>query len=141
MPFNIKQVLGYLNDCLNWKEETRKKYQETLTNTPAVRTVLRNPFVLSLLVQSWETIAKQDFNRLNRWKIYEGFVAHWLTTRQTLLPASVRQMLKGSSANLPESFATFASELAFTAFEQKSIGLTYEQGMALMDKQSLFKSP
>ena len=28
LPFNIKQVLGYLNDCLNWKEETRKKYQK-----------------------------------------------------------------------------------------------------------------
>lgn len=128
LPFNIKQVLNYLNDRLAWAEDTRKKYQETLSNISAVRTVLRNPFVLSLLVQSWETIAKQDFNQLNRWRIYEGFVAHWLTTRQTLLPTSVRYMLKGSFTNLSESFAVFASEVAFTAFEQKSMGLlTYEQ--------------
>ena len=142
LPFNIKQVVSYLNDRLSWTESRRKKYQKTLSNTPAVRTVLRNPFVLSLLVQSWETIAKQDFNRLNRWKIYEGFVTHWLTTQQTLLPTSVQRILKGSSAvqktltsdeseTLLESFQTFAAQLAFTAFQQKGTALPDETAKQL----------
>ena len=85
LPFNVKQVLGYLQDRLSWTEETHQQYQDKLKNTPAIRTVLRNPFVLSLLVQSWETISKQDFKQLNRWMIYEGFVTHWLTTQQATL--------------------------------------------------------
>ena len=127
LPFNIKQILGYLQDRLSWTEATHQQYQDKLKNTPAVRTVLRNPFVLSLLVQSWETIVKQDFKQLNRWMIYEGFVAHWLTTKRALLPPSVQRALKGHAANLIESFGIFASELAFTAFKQKGIALTYEQ--------------
>ena len=135
LPFAIKQVLEYLQDRLSWTKETYEQYQDKLKNIPAIRTVLRNSFVLSLLVQSWETIAKQDFKQLNRWMIYEGFVTHWLTTQERLLPTSVQRTLKGHSASLPESFDVFASELAFTAFQQKGIALSYEQ------IQQLIQSP
>jgi len=59
LPFNIKQLLGYLKDRLSWNEEDHTHYQEKLKSATQLRAVLRNPFVLALVVQCWETVTKR----------------------------------------------------------------------------------
>ena len=123
LPFNFDQVLTYLNDRLGWGEATRNDYIKKLNEADKLRTVLRNPFVLQLFVQSWETLAQKEFKQLNRSDIYEGFIQHWIHTQQGLLSDEVQKRLRGEVKDLAQSFELFAAEVAFTAFQNKGITL------------------
>ena len=135
LPFNFDQIVTYLKDRLGWDEPTKAFYTAKLNQTEKLRTVLRNPFVLQLFVQSWETLVTSSsgekvFENLNRSKIYVGFIAHWLRTQQGLLDEAVQKVLAGNTpdesadiAALIESFERFGSEVAFAAFQNKEIML------------------
>lgn len=58
LPFNLSQMMEYLQKQLDWNQEIRKEYQQTLENASVIRGVLRNPFVLNLFVESWPVIHK-----------------------------------------------------------------------------------
>ena len=150
LPFNFDQIVTYLTDRLGWDESTQNTYAQKLKTTEKLREVLRNPFVLQLFVQSWETLIpaeasdpnpsnKDLFETLNRSKIYQGFIAHWLKTQHGLLDKGVRKALMGQAHtptdetteaaektelhSLIARFEQFASEVAFTAFQEKGITL------------------
>ncbi len=125
LPFNIEQLLQYLNDNLGWTAEEKAGYQVKLTNSAELRTVLRNPFVLMMMAQSWSTAIKNHpyLNNLNRWKIYESAVEHWLLNHQQLLSKSLRKILTGDKNNLLTSFQDFAGQMAFAAFKAHNIAL------------------
>ncbi len=122
LPFRITQMLDYLGNGLEWSLEERESYKKRFEKAPLLRSILRNPFVLNLLVQSWETVTQKDFEKLDRWQIYQGFIEHWLGTQKNLLPESAQHSLcKGTDSNLFDSFNTFASEIAFKSFEARTL--------------------
>ena len=133
LPFKLEQMLTYLKDQMGWDEATCKVYEQTLKEATQLRSVLRNPFVLQLFVQSWETLSQKEteLNRLNRWKIYEGFVEHWLKTQRYLLTEGTDHLLTRGASSLLESFQMFASQVAFTAFQQRGISLSRQEATKL----------
>jgi len=134
LPFHVHQMLRYLKNALQWDKKTYELYQEMLDKTTELRQVLRNPFVLSLLVQSWETISKKDqkdFDQLNRWQIYQGFTEHWIKHQQFLLLPSIQKTLSQGYEDLLDSFNAFASEIAFEAFKEKVWSFKYDNGYNL----------
>jgi len=128
LPFHIHQMLRYLKNALQWDKKTYEQYQETISKATELRQILRNPFVLSLLVQSWETISqnKKDLTQLNRWQIYQGFTEHWIKHQQFLLLPSIQKTLSQGYENLLDSFNALASEIAFEAFKKKSLSFKHE---------------
>lgn len=126
LPFNVDQIFHYLEKKLYWKEDIQVQYRQKFQNIPALQAALCNPFVLSLLVKSWEVISKKDFNQLNRWKIYEGFVEYWVNTVKFLLPETLVNELWGKPENVLKSFNTFAAGIAFEGFQKKTFFLDTE---------------
>ena len=127
LPFSLDQLLGYLQQELSWEEKVYQDYKNTLGNVESVRTVLRNPFVLQLFKQSWETLSQRPLAELNRWQIYEGFMEHIIQANKTLLPIKVQKWLQGGHPNLLTSYQTFISEVAWQSFQQKGITLGWEE--------------
>jgi WD40 repeat protein/serine/threonine protein kinase len=136
LPFSIHQLLNYLKINLYWNDKNYSDYQEKLQQSRQLRTVLRNPFVLSLLVQSWETVKEKDFSQLTRWQIYQGFVEHWLNQKKNLLSDKAQVILSQKHPSLLESFNAFASEMAFFAFQKKLISLPKYQEVELVNSSS-----
>src|SRR5262249_21604591 len=85
LPFNTNQLLTYLQEQLSWDDATKAEYKRKLQDSKAVQEVLRNPFVLYLLRQSWGTLSHTPFEALTRWRIYEGSIRHAITTNAHLL--------------------------------------------------------
>jgi WD40 repeat protein/serine/threonine protein kinase len=133
LPFSIDQLLTYLKNELSWSPETHSEYKKTLAEAEAVRTVLRNPFVLHLLRASWETISKKPLNRLNRWQIYEGFIDHIINTQKSLLPEKLQKLLQGAYPSLLISYQAFISEVAIRAFNNKGITLSLEKAQGVSE--------
>jgi len=131
LPFNVGQLLSYLNSDLHWDRETESTYRQKIEQFTDLRAVLRNPFVLSLFAQGFETIVTKDLNQINRWQIYEGFVEHWFNTHQGLLSNTLQKLLQEKYSNLLRSFTAFAAQVAFSAFNQSSIYLEEGQTKAL----------
>jgi len=129
LPFSIDQLLKYLKEQLSWEEETKAEYKKTLQNSKSVREVLRNPFILYLLKQSWETLSKEPLDELTRWKIYEGFVKHFITTQSSLLSLGLQDTLSAGYLNLVDSFQAFAKDAAFKACQNNSIILSLQEAI------------
>ena len=127
MPFNIDQILTYLRQERAWDEVFYENYKKSLAEAKAVRTVLRSPFVLHLFRQSWEALAQTPLNQLNRWQIYEGFIAHILKLQQPLLSKRVQRYLQGSYSTLLSSYQAFISEIAWRAFQQRGTTLDWKE--------------
>jgi len=121
LPFRFDQIVSYLKNELSWNECEAAQAEKALQNFKSTREVLRNPFMLYLLKQSWKTVFKQPLDKLNRWKIYEGFVNHLITTQCTLLSSKVQGALKGNYTSLVESFQAFTNDIAFGAFQNKNM--------------------
>ena len=123
LPFRLDQLLSYLQQERSGEEAVYQEYQKTLENTESVRTVLRNPFVLHLFRESWEALSQRPLRQLNRWQIYESFIAHRLAVQQPLLSEKVQKWLQGSHPDLLSSYQGFTSEIAWRAFQKKAITL------------------
>uniref|UniRef100_A0A6B2KYF0 Protein kinase domain-containing protein n=1 Tax=Arcella intermedia TaxID=1963864 RepID=A0A6B2KYF0_9EUKA len=123
LPFKTTQILSYVSKKLGWTEKTREDYQVQLENSPSLRGILRNPFVLSLFVESWSTVSKRNFKQLKKHQIYDCFLEHWISSYKHLLSKNVHKILVGEFGNLQESFTSFASEIAFLAFKNNNIVL------------------
>ena len=127
LPFSLDQLLGYLQKELSEDEQVYQDYKNTLGGAESIRTVLRNPFVLHLFRESWETLSQRPLGQLNRWQIYEAFIEHTLQSQKTLLSKNVRKRLKDTYPNLLTSYQAFMSKVAWQAFEQKGIILGWEE--------------
>jgi ankyrin repeat protein/serine/threonine protein kinase len=139
LSFSVEQLLTYLQKELSWSPETYNAYKKTLAEAEAVRTVLRNPFVLYLLGKSWETVSKKPLNRLNRFQIYEGFIEHIIGTQKLLLSKNLRKLLKGNCPSLLVSYQAFVSEVAMKAFNHKAITLSLQEAKGLSEWVNLGK--
>ena len=128
LPFSIDQLLNYLQQERSAEKAVYQEYQKTLESAESVRTVLRNPFVLHLFRESWETLSQRPLAQLNRWQIYEAFIEHSIQSGATLLSKKVRKRLQGSYPNLLTSYQAFMSEVAWQSFQQKGITLGWEEG-------------
>ena len=122
LPFNIVQTLNYLKCHLDLEVDQYKHYCSILQQNKELRSVLRNPLVLSLLIKSWDTSSNQDLVKLNRWQVYKKFINHWINTKKRLLSSNVQQILMTNSSSLLESFNKVASIIAFNIFQQKKSG-------------------
>ena len=131
LPFSLDQLLGYLQKELSWEEKVYQDYKNTLGNAESVRTVLRNPFVLQLFKQSWETLSKRPLDQLNRWQIYEGFIEHIIQANKAFLSINVQKCLNDGYPNLLSSYQAFISEVAWQSFQQKGITLGWEEAKRL----------
>ncbi len=120
LPLPLSHMLTALEQRLQWRPEERENYAKRLQETSTLRIALRNPFVLNLFIQSWETLSRQDFSTLTRVRIYEGFIRHWLTTQQDFIAEPVQRTLQGESPDLITSFCQLAGSLAFDAYQQKT---------------------
>jgi len=120
LPLRIDQLMKSLGQRLFWNAETQASYADRIQAAPKLRSALRNPFLLSLFVQSWSTVSKQDFSRLNRSRIYAAFIEHWLTTHKDLLPGEIAA--KGPQ-RLLEEFQAFSELMAFNAYQQSTLSL------------------
>jgi len=140
LPFSINQLLGYLKEQLSWEDETKEDYRRTLQSSKSVREVLRNPFVLYLLKQSWKTLSQEPLNQLNRWRIYEGSVRHSITIQRSLLSLQLQDALATHfltvdfNLNVDRRFQAFASEIAFRALQNN--GITFNRQEALRKLKS-----
>ena len=131
LPFSLDQLLGYLQKELSWEEKVYQEYKETLADAETVRTVLRNPFVLHLFRESWETLSQRPLAQLNRWQIYEGFIDHSVKSGEALLSKKIQEHLKGSYSDLFTSYQAFMSGVAGQAFQQKAITLSVEEAKGI----------
>ncbi len=129
LSFGTDQLLSYLKQHLVWDEATHRGYQTKLQDAAELRAVLRNPFVLYLLWQSWETVSRKPLEQLTRSAIYEGFIEHTVNSGKGMVEEAVLQQLQGSHATLAGSFATFAQQIALLA--AKVFGIT----LFVMDAQ------
>ena len=123
LSFNPGQLLAYLKQHLGWDEATHRGYEAKLQGAAELRAVLRNPFVLYLLWQSWETISKKPLEGLTRADIYDGFIEHMVSSQQRLLEDEVRQQLQAGHASLPAGFRVYANETALLAAQGRSATL------------------
>jgi len=130
LPFSINQLLGYLKEQLSWEDETVAKYQNKLQSSKSVREVLRNPFVLYLLKQSWKTLSQEPLDQLTRWKIYEGFVKHSITTQSFLLSPQLQDILAAGYLNLVDSFQAFAKDIAFLSCQNNSTTFNWQEALS-----------
>ena len=128
LSFNTSQLLAYLKQHLAWDEATYRGYEAKLRASADLRAALRNPFVLYLLWQSWETVSRKPLEGLSRPDIYEGFIEHMVNTRQSLLEGEVLQTLQSGHATLPASFQAFANQTALLAAEGQSTMLARADG-------------
>ena len=126
LPLPLNTLLAALEERLGWQLQQKEDCAKRLQESPSLRVALRNPFVLNLFVQSWDTLAQEDFNKLSRVGIYEGFIRHWLTSQQDLLAPLVKQLLHGMSLDLVTSFYLLAETLAFDAYKQNTLLLKAE---------------
>jgi WD40 repeat protein/serine/threonine protein kinase len=139
LPFNIGQMLSYLERELRWQKNTKDTYRQEIQAAEKLRTILRNPFVLSLFTRSFEAQIKAnpDLSNLSRFTIYQQFIKHWLLSNQKLLDGEqdnrVQTMLKGDAADLLTSFNQFASALAIELFQAKELQNSCE---ALLQQKS-----
>ena len=131
LPFSLDQLLAYLQKELSWNEKVYHDYQKTLADAEAVRTILRNPFVLHLFRESWTTLSKRPLWELNRWQIYEAFIEHILQTNKSFLSKKIQKRLQGGHPNLFASYQAFMSEIAWQAFQQKDITLGWQEAKEL----------
>lgn len=144
LPFNIHQLLNYLKCNLYWNDNAYQYYQQKFSHYRELRAVLRNPFVLSLFARSWQTMCHKDFEKINRFQVYEGFVEHWLNAKKSLIPEQTQTTLIATYSNLIESFRAFAADFAFTCFRKESTAELSSPWMALQqliieNAQQLFK--
>ena len=123
LPFNTGQLLTYLKQHLDWDETTYRSFQSRLEHSAELRAVLRNPFVLYLLWQSWETVSRKPMEGLTRADIYDGFIAHMVTSQQVLLEDNVLQQLKTGHASLAASFQAYTNETALLTAAGRSMVL------------------
>ena len=131
LPFSLDQLLAYLQQELSWDEKVYQDYKNTLGGAESVRIVLRNPFVLHLFRESWETLSKRSLTQLNRWQIYEAFIEHSIKAQQLLLSKKVQERLQGSYPDLLASYQAFMSEVAWQSFQRKGITLGREEAKGI----------
>ena len=123
LSFNSSQLLAYLKEHLGWDEATHRQYQAKLQGSADMRAALRNPFVLYLLWQSWETVSKQPLEQLTRSQIYAGFIEHMVNAGRSLLDKEVQQQLQAGHDALAPSFQAFARQVALLACQDHGITL------------------
>ncbi len=121
LPFSILQISNYLAVGYNWETEAYKKYYERINTSAELRSVLRNPFVLNLFLQSIEKISEQELNQLERWHIYQKFLECWLEKNRVLLPEKIQKQLMEGRPSLLDGFEAFGAEIAMKAFQQGAI--------------------
>lgn len=124
LPFNEKQLLTYLKDRLHWDDKTYGHYHSRLRAAPSLRTLLRNPLVLRLFWQSWDTLSTRPLDQLTRSDIYAGFIGQAVNSSKNLLEAAVLDELSAGHASLAASFTAFACKVAMLACEKRDIALS-----------------
>lgn len=127
LPLNFGQLLNYLHDRLAWDAATHAQYRARFLQSSQLREVLRNPFVLYLLWQSWETVSKQPLERLTRAQVYAGFIVHLVDRGSGLLAPGVRTRLQGDAATLAASYAAFTERVALWAACMQRISLPQDE--------------
>lgn len=127
LSFNTSELLAYLKQHLGWNNATHRRYEAKLQGSAELRAVLRNPYVLHLLWQSWETVSRKPLEGLTRADIYDGFIEHMVRSQQGLLEDEVRQRLQAGHASLPASFQVYANETALLAAEARSATLALDE--------------
>lgn len=129
LGFSDEQLVQFLVGSLGWEANQKKIFLDAFEHAKELREILRNPFVLHLFIESFESLKNKDFECLTNWEIYDAVVSEWLrkTTGQdtadekSLLHPQVKQHLEEGYCSLKDSFNTFASELAFKAFINKQL--------------------
>ena len=133
MPFDTQQTLRYLQQRLYWSEEETATFADKLEESSELRERLRNPFVLSLLVESWPSFKGKDLTQLNRAQIYEISIRHWLMTQHTRLSKEVQTRLVGmAGGNLATSFLACGKFLAAQGFIEHSVSISRSQATAAL---------
>lgn len=120
---SIEQILNFLQMQLKWDAVARKKFAEVLQQTPNLRGILRNPFVLYLFALSFDTLSQRDLKTLSRSDIYKNAFNQWLKDNAHLLPEEVLENLRNEFKTLYESFCSFAEEVAFQGFAESKLVL------------------
>lgn len=123
LSFNTSELLAYLKQHLAWDDATYRNYAARLQGADELRAVLRNPFVLYLLWQSWATVSRKPLEELTRADIYDGFIEHMVSSQQGLLEGAVLRQLQAGHASLPASFQAYANETALLAAQGESATL------------------
>jgi len=121
LPFNIIQLLKYLQNHKNWTNEEFSYYKEKMQQFDQLRIVLRNPFVLKLVTECWDEVIKpvKNFNLINRFVIYNGYIKNWLKSKIVLLSDEIRNELKSESSSIFRSFHCWASNIAIESFFER----------------------
>ena len=123
LSFGTSQLLSYLKQHLAWDNATYQGYATKLQASVELRAVLRNPFVLYLLWQSWDTVSKKPLEKLTRSDIYEGFIEHMVNSGKGMVEDAVLQQLQASHGTLSASFTMFARDTALLAAKGSGIVL------------------
>ena len=123
LSFDTGRLLAYLKQHLAWDDATCRSYEARLQGSAEIRAVLRNPFVLYLLWQSWETVSNKPLESLTRSDIYESFIEHMANNGQGLLDDKVLEQLLEEHGSLAAGFRAFACETALLACESRAESL------------------
>ncbi|KAG9071591.1 WD repeats region domain-containing protein [Linnemannia hyalina] len=90
-PFSKKQIELYVEQFVLLKPRTwvKKGYMDTLTTIPNLMDLVRNPFLLTLALESLPSVVKNNTTlsnlRVTRVELYDRFVDHWLEVNKRRL--------------------------------------------------------
>ena len=144
-PFVIEEIKDYIEkymnvnpeckqnlDCL--KKNTNKEIYEILESLPGLISLLDNPFLLNLVLQSLPMLleSKTSQSNLTRKEIYEAFVDTWF------IKEAARQNALGRKVEKNEC-REFAEKLAFLMFKNKTINVNNEMDFFIEPKNLIMR--
>jgi hypothetical protein len=148
MPFNITQVLDYMQKSLGWNSTSRQEFGEVVNEADTLRVVLRNPFVLRMLVQSWPLVSQKVDSSQAKWRsvtrdsIYRAFVQHWLDQSCSLLDSKCCQELiaygaRNGASTLVDSYLLSVQKAAYVMFGHASTTLVLPRLLQKQDQEQI----
>jgi hypothetical protein len=124
LPFKADQLMAFVSGSLGLDPNSEKIFTEKLMNDSQIRRVLRNPFVLTIFLKSWDSISKKNLSFITKFLIYDGFIENWISSNLSLLPPGVVKLITSEGNSLITEFQKYSATIAISAFSKKKIRIS-----------------
>lgn len=149
---------GFISSWLNWlfspyislSTETLRLALPTKTQAPTqaqelassgtLQSLLQVPLMLKIFSDALPTLLEKqsDLRQLNRFDLYEAFMAQWFERNRVRLSQNLGQLVSPAQC---AGFLTYSQDLAFALFKAEQIQIDYAPGQAPWDRFFSDSSP
>ena len=139
-PFSPAQIEDYLNQQ---PIETQIQFAEFRQANPSIFSLIENPFILSLVMQTLPFLQRTTGQKITRYHLYKTFIAYWFDRQQTRLttflghlpPQHIKELCEQFSENL--SFSMLAANSLYVKKHTTTHSL-WEQFFSINIGESFF---